>query len=366
MSAANTLSGCLALVLMCATSLSGQEPGPADQAVTRLVDDAERGAFVVSVGPMEIPHAVGHQGGHTGIFPPVATVQIPRDAHLYGFDLEIVDGAGRRLSNRLLHHLNVIDPGHRELFLPISRRLLALGSETGAQVMPRLLFGLTVKAGQPLVISVMLHNPTDEHYASVELRLFLRYVPDRRPWPLFSVYPFHLDVGFPAGDKSFDLPPGESSRSYEASPAVAGRLIVVGGHLHELATSLKLEDVTVGKVIWEGQAIAGPDGTIGGVTIGRLYKRLGVKIRPDHTYRVSVSYDNPTGDTIAAGGMGVVAGVFMPAEDDDWPLADTKDPLYELDRQHFMREVSGTYSQLVGVKQEPAPPAKPAAHVHES
>jgi hypothetical protein len=349
--------------LLLTGTLAAQQPGPADAAVTRVVDDEERGAFVVSVGPMELPHGGDHHGEHAGIFPPVATVQIPRAAYLYGFDLEIVDGAGRRLPNRLLHHLNVIDPDRRELFLPIAQRLLALGSETSAESMPWLLFGLPVKAGQSMVISVMMHNPTEEHYRDVELRLTLKYVPHGRPWPLFSVYPYQLDVAFPAGDKSFDLPPGESSRWYDARPAIAGRLMVVGGHLHELATSLKLEDVTTGTVIWEGRPIAGPDGVVSGVTIGRLYRRLGVKIRPDHTYRVSVQYNNTTGDTIPAGGMGVVAGVFMPEDEAQWPSVDTADALYQVDRKHFMREVRGKYAELVGA---PRPPVtgKGAAHVH--
>ncbi|HWP37698.1 MAG TPA: hypothetical protein VNL18_09140 [Gemmatimonadales bacterium] len=358
----HVVSASAALLCAGAVAFPAQQPGPADGAVTRLIDDRERGAFVVAVGPMEIPHGGDHHGEHAGIFPPVATVTVPRDGYLYGFDLEIVDGTGRLLPNRLLHHLNVIDPEHRELFLPIARRMLALGSETGAQSMPRWLFGLPVKAGQPLVVSVMMHNPTNEHYTGVELRLILKYVPEGRPWPLFGVYPFQLDVAFPAGDKSFDLPPGESSKSYEASPAIPGRLMVVGGHLHELATSLMLEDVTQGSVIWEGRPIPGPDGALGGVTMGRLYRRLGVKIQPDHSYRVTVRYNNTTGDTIRAGGMGVVAGVFMPSDEDAWPRADKSDPLYELDRQHFMREVRGPYTELIAMK--PAESTKPAAHVH--
>jgi hypothetical protein len=333
-----------------ASGLVAQGSGPADGAATRLEDDVERGAFVITVGPMELPHA-GHGGaghaGHAGILPPVATVTVPRDAYLYGFDLEVVDATGRRLPQQLLHHLNVIDPRHRELFLPISQRMLALGTETGAQSMPWMLLGYPVSAGQPMVISVMMHNPTDEHYFNVELRLILKYVPGGRPWPFFSVYPFQLDVAFPAGDKGFDLPPGVSSKAYEASPSMEGRLMVVGGHLHPYSTSLKLEDVTEGRVIWEGRPIAGEDQTLGGVTMGRLYRRLGVKIHPRHVYRVSVTYHNPTPDTIPAGGMGVVAGVFMPSGDGPWPLADTADALYELDRKHFMREVRGRYEELV-------------------
>ena len=352
------------LLVASVAPLFGQEAGPADGATTRLEDDVERGAFVVAVGPMEIPHAGHHGPGHAGIYPPVATVTVPRDAYLYGFDLEIVDQSGQRLPNELLHHLNVIDPVHRELFLPIAQRMLALGTETGPHSMPRMLFGYPVRAGQPMVISVMMHNPTDRHYTGVELRLILKYVRGGRPWPFFSVYPFQLDVAFPAGDKGFDLPPGRSSRSYEARPSLEGRLMVVGGHLHPYSTSLKLEDVTGGEVIWEGRPIEGTEEGLGGVTVGRLYLRLGAKIRPDHTYRVTVTYHNPTPDTIPNGGMGVVGGVFMPSNDGAWPLADQTHELYQLDRRHFMREVRGRYGELVGVAAQPVA-AQPGGHVHE-
>jgi len=86
-----------------------------------------------------------------------------------------------------------------------------------------MLFGLPVKKGALMVASAMLHNPTDVDYEEAVTRLVLNYVPASRPWPFWEGAPFQLDVGFPVGDKSFTLPPGVSTRSYEASPAIAGR-----------------------------------------------------------------------------------------------------------------------------------------------
>lgn len=330
----------------------------------RLVDDEERGTFVLTIGPMDLPAGGDHHGMHGAVLPPVGTVTLPRNAYLYGFDFDVVDGEGRPVPSEVLHHLNLIDSDHRELFLPISQRILAIGRETGAQAMPRLLFGYPVQAGQRMVVSVMMHNPFPENYAGVQLRVYLRYVKDGRPWPLFGVYPFQLDVAFPAGDKSFDLPPGTFARSYEAKPAMAGRVMVVGGHLHPYATSLKFEDVTANEVIWEGRPIEGEDRSLEGVSLGRLYKRLGVKIFPDHTYRVTVTYENPTGDSIPEGGMGVIGGVFLPSGDGLWPVADTTDQLYVLDRKHYLREVQGRYEQIVALIGGREKAAAPAAHVH--
>jgi len=117
--------------------------------------------------------------------------------------------------------MNVMDPAERELFLPISRRILASGRD-GEIRFPWLLFGAPMRAGQRILANAMIHNPTMVSYRGVRVRLLLSYVPDHRPWPFFSVIPWQLDVGFPVGDKSFDLPPGRSERSYEGSPRSQG------------------------------------------------------------------------------------------------------------------------------------------------
>lgn len=306
--------------------------------------------LILTSQPVELPAMdMSHEGhgGHEGIFPPVGTITVPMHGYLRGFDYEVIDGEGQVLPRQIVHHFNIIDPDHRELFLPISQRLLAAGQETGAQTMPRLLFGVPVYAGQRLVLAVMLHNPTGETHHDVQLRVKLKYVKVGRPWPLFEVYPFQLDVAFPAGDKSFDLPPGESSQSWEGQPSMEGRIMVVGSHLHELATHITLEDVTDGETMWTGYPVTGEDGrSLDAVTIGHVYWKLGLKIDPAHRYRVTVFYNNPSADSIQAGGMGVVAGVFMPSNGGIWPRAQTSDPLYALDRQHYMREVRGSYDVI--------------------
>ncbi|HLB37012.1 MAG TPA: hypothetical protein VJL31_10610 [Gemmatimonadales bacterium] len=343
-----------------AVPLQGQGP------TIQLRDDEARNVFLVTVGPLEMPasHGADHES-HAGVFPPVTSVQVPRASYLYGFDYEVRDGAGRLLPRDLLHHVNIADPTHRELFLPIAHRVFAIGRETGAQSMPRMLLGHPLTEGQELLVSAMMHNPTHESYAGVTLTLLLKYVPASRPWPLFRVYTWQMDVAFPAGDKSFDLPPGPFSRSYEARPSVPGRLMVIAGHLHPYATSIRFEDVTAGKLIWEGKPIGRSAGELEGVTMGRLYRKLGVKIEPDHTYRVTVSYDNPTDRVIPDGGMGVVGGLFLPAGDVEWPAADPTDELYRLDLMHYRRELTGKYADLLAAfKGSTVDGESPVTHRH--
>ncbi|MGH7546431.1 MAG: hypothetical protein ACREKI_09640, partial [Gemmatimonadota bacterium] len=306
---------------------------PAEPRLEITVDSA-RHALVVSVGPLDLPAGISH---HALPQMPVLTGTIPVSVNLYGFRIDLVDGAGGPVPARVLHHVNLIDPDHRELFLPISRRLFAAGEETGDQTMPGWLLGVPLEEGQRLIVSTMFHNPTDAPYEDVVLRIALLYKPQESVWPILQVYPFQMDVMFPVGDKSFDLPPGRSQRSYEARPAVAGRILAMGGHMHDLGTALRFEDATTGEVLWETKPVTDEEGELLAIPVGQFWRRLGIPITPEHTYRVTVLYDNPTGDTIAQGAMGVVGGVFLPKDPKAWPKPDADDPLYTADLRHALR-----------------------------
>jgi hypothetical protein len=301
------------------------------------------GRTTITVGPkrdqlvLELP-AVDLPAG-TVVEPPASLGEFPLNGSIYGFHAELLDGHGRQLPLDLLHHMNVMEPNERELFLPISRRVLASGKETGEVRFPWLLFGARVHTGENVLANVMLHNPTAESYHGVRVRLVLDYVPEHRPWPLFSVLPWQLDVGFPVGDKSFDLPPGRSERSYEGSPAVPGKLVVIGAHMHEYGRTIELWDATAGRMLWHGEPIPAQSGDMRAVPVTKFWglKGIGERITPDHRYRVRVIYQNPTDQTIPAGGMGVIGGLFMPDRNAVWPATNPSDSLYQQDLRHFMR-----------------------------
>src|SRR5213083_2674339 len=226
----------------------GRHSGPpSDAAGARIFTDLGRGALVIDLAPLDLP---AHTPHHQLAQPPVATLEIQADGSIHGFRVGVVDSAGRELPDELSHHFNLIDPDHRELFLPISRRLLAAGRETGEQRLPWLLFGLPLERGSRVLASAMVENPTPVAYRGARVRLVLPYVPDGRPWPFFRVFPWQLDVAFPVGDKSFDLPRGRWSKSYEGSPAVAGTVVAIGGHVHDLAEAIEFADATTGEVIY--------------------------------------------------------------------------------------------------------------------
>jgi hypothetical protein len=328
------------LVSLLLFAVAGDGPRASDGAGARIFRDPAAGTLVIDLAPTDLPANTPH---HMIAQPPVATLEIPQTGSIYGFRVGVVDSAGRWLPDELIHHFNLIDPDHRELFLPISRRLLAAGKETGRIHLPWMLFGLPLKRGEHVVASAMIENLTATSYRGARVRLAMDFTPTGRPWPLFQTSPWQMDVAFPVGDKSFTLPPGRWSRSYEGQPAIAGKIIGLGGHMHDYGRVIEFADVTTGRVIYRAAPVADSAGHIESVPIAMLYgwTHLGVHIDPAHRYRIIVSYDNPTGRPIPDGGMGVVGGLFVPDEGHAWPAADPHDSLYQADYRHYMRLVGG-------------------------
>ena len=324
---------------------AGPGPGRSDAAGARVLVDAAKGEMFIDLAPVDLP---AHTSHHELTQPPVAILELPASGSVYAFRVEMVDSTARELPSILIHHFNLIDPDHRELFLPISRRMIAAGHETGAMRIPWLLFGFPVTRGERVLASAMLDNPTDSSYHQARVRLVLSYTPAGRPWPLFRAEPFQMDVAFPVGDKSFDLSPGRSSRAYEGNPAVPGVIVGIGGHVHRYARRLEFADATTGQIIYQATPRTDSTGEIVGVPIARLYRwsRLGVQIVPTHRYRVTVYYDNPTGQLIPDGGMGVVGGLFIPDRGSAWPATDPADSLYQRDLRHAMR-IGGSHDMMM-------------------
>jgi hypothetical protein len=307
--------------------------------------------IVIELAPTDLPgmqHAMTDMADmqgmtehhtHNPAFPPVMGVDLPFSGWMSGFRVELIDAAGDTVPSALLHHYNLIDPSDRELFLPISRRVLAAGSETGPVSVMRWLMGAPFTKGKRLVATAMLHNPTTTSYKGVRTRLIITYTGTGHWYPLLRAYPFQFDVAFPVGTKAFDLPPGRFEKFYEGSPAIPGKIIGIGGHAHDYAEELDLIDLTANDTIWHAVPIADSTGHVLGMPRKKFIglTGIGVHMEPDHRYRVSVVYNNPTGDTLPDGGMGVVGGLFRPDAGVSWPAADQTDTLYIQDLRHALR-----------------------------
>ena len=87
----------------------------------------DRDDLVVDVGPIDLPAHAEHDVVRQ---PPPLAAAVPVDGWLRGYVVEMVDGAGERVPQRVLHHLNVIGAEKRKLFSPIMLRIAAAGAET--------------------------------------------------------------------------------------------------------------------------------------------------------------------------------------------------------------------------------------------
>ena len=295
-------------------------------AEARAAHDPTSDELRLELEPLDLPALATH---HDVAQPPPQTFTFPADGWIRGYEIELVDDRGRAVARDVIHHVNLILPQRRELFSPIMLRLGAAGAETHPVRLPRLL-GYRVQGGDTLLVTAMLHNPTAEDYHNVRLRLRFNFTA-RRVLPVVSIFPFYVDVMPPAGVHAYDLPPGRSEQSWEGRPAVPGRILGVGGHLHKYAVVLRFEDTHTGKTIWEATPVVDERGNVVAMPRRMFLRSLGVVVRPERVYRLTAVYENPTGAIIPQGGMGALGGVFLPFRAARWPRVNADDPQYRID-----------------------------------
>ena len=89
--------------------------------------------------------------------------------------------------------------------------------------------------------------------------------------------------------------------------------------------------MTARRVIWDARPVANLEGDVVAMPTKHFVSGLGLPVRPDHLYRLTAFYNNPTGATIAAGGMGALGGILLPARGATWPSAARGDAEYQRD-----------------------------------
>ena len=314
---------------------AGDPVAPRLPAASPLIDvrvHAADRAFEIVLGPVSLPAGGPH------LRPQVQLAELPVAGWMHGFSWRMRDREGNPLPDRLLHHVNVIDPDNRELFSAVPRRILAAGRETKSELLPGVL-GYPLAPGTRVLVSAMFAPLPDASHDEAFLHVRLPYTPFEDPGFVepVDIYPFYLDVMGPVGEKEFPLPPGTHGMSWEGSPAVDGRILGIGGHLHDYGDWIRLEDVTADKVIWEtGPEVDGEGRTVG-VPTSRLWWRGGVRIRKDHVYRISVQYSNPLGHPAPDGAMGAIGGIII-AADEDWPAFSREHPDYVQDLRNTLEK----------------------------
>jgi hypothetical protein len=333
------------LAWMTTASLAASPPGHGcdgpDAPVKAVVESAEH-AVVITLGPCLVP-ALGkmdmpgmsdmammsHGPGHEDVR---VHFRWPADVWMRSFDLKLFDKDHKRLNQpTTMHHMELLDFDRRQVIYPMVERVFGLGEETGSAKVPKSV-GLPLDAGMDMALYVMWNNHTDQPIDGVTLQLTIDYSPRNLvPRPTI-VLPFKADVNIhPGAGDAFDLPPGGGSKAAVFTMEVSGRLLAVGGHLHDYGKELRLEDVATGKVLAQVNAERKPDGEVTGVSHG-LYGIVGPgpHLLAGRQYRLVAVYQGSPADSIR-GAMGLMGGIIAPDDYRKWPRLDRTNPDYLID-----------------------------------
>jgi hypothetical protein len=275
--------------------------------------------ITVRVGPISLPAHTGHMKMPQ---PPDLEWQIPIDGWLLGYTPKLVDAHGIAVPGTVLHHVAFWNE-ERPDFLCQNKEehIFGAGSEmTNWAPVPG--YGYRVKMGDKIRVETMVHNPTAVAYDQVYLEVAIPYVYAKDASSASdaprSFYPAWMDVKS-CGNSGYDLPPGKSEMRGIVTVKYDGILLGVGGHMHDYARQIVLEDLTRKETVVTLDAKVDGYGHLESIPVKTFYQQGGYKFASGDQLRISATYDNPTGGLLREGAMGIVVGYFVPA--DDSPVA---------------------------------------------
>lgn len=273
---------------------------------------ADASRLTVRLGPLRLPAGADH---HAVPQPPARFLEVPLDGWLVAYEPRLVDGRGAPLPGRLLHHVGFWNTARSDLLCPNKEEhVFGAGGEMNEWVrLPG--FGYPVSAGDRIRVTGMFHNPTDREYTGVHLEVEVAYrEADAGSEPLQDVYPVWFDVQ-ECGPSGYDLEPGRNVTRGTIEVPVPGRLLGVGGHLHDYGKELVLERMGGPERPTELARLA-PErdeaGRILSMPVVPFLLRGGVRLEAGDRIRASARYENPTGTRLPDGAMGIVVGYFLP------------------------------------------------------
>jgi hypothetical protein len=313
------MRGCVVVLLLaCVASALAQHEHRAMAAMQtssaarlEVHDDAAVQTLTVRVGPLNLPASSDHTAVAQA---PTVFLDIPFSGWITAYHPRLVDGAGQPEPGRLLHHVAFYNTARPDFLCPDKQEHIfgAGGEMNDWPALPG--FGYRVHKGDRIRISTMFHNPTETSYPRIWLEVKLDYRTASQSEPLKNVYPAWFDVE-ECGDSAYNLGPGRTLKMGQFKLGFSGRLLAVGGHMHDYARQLDLFNLTRGEDLTALKAQLDSAGRIQSMPIVRFTDRGGYKLEKGDLLRVSAIYDNPLGKSIPEGAMGIVVGYFLPDND---------------------------------------------------
>jgi hypothetical protein len=281
-----------------------------------LKDDPVSQEMTVRVGPVDLP---AHSDHMAVAQPRDQFLAVPLDGWLIAYHLRLTDTQGHLLPNNLLHHVAFWNTGRPD-FLCTNKEEHIFGAGGEMNDWPALPgYGYRVKKGDRIRISTMFANLTATNYSAAFLEVQMEYrVASTSSPQLQDVYPAWFDV-MQCGDSGYTLAPGLSMRTGRFRMRYAGKLLGVGGHLHDYGEWLTLKDTTSNETIATLASNSDVAGHIFSMPIESFASRGGFPLKLGDMIEVTDAYHNSSGKEIPDGAMGIVVGYFLP--DDPSALA---------------------------------------------
>ncbi|HEY2668022.1 MAG TPA: hypothetical protein VGK51_14405 [Actinomycetota bacterium] len=223
-------------------------------------------------------------------------------------DMVFADGRSANLdSGMMLHHLVLIQPGLPDTTCPASTLLGALGQRffaSGNERTPGVLppgFGYHLGSGPLLAVFDIMNMSSSPQL--VWLVATVSWLPDTTPG-IKPVTPVWLDENN-CSNSTYAIPAGPTSRAWTWTSTVTGRVVTVGGHVHDGGIETMLTDQTSGQRICTSHAGYGTKpaymGSIESMTTCS-HDRLGT-VRAGDVLALDTSYNSPIPKTDVMGIM---------------------------------------------------------------
>ena len=297
-----------------AGDVAGMQMNKARNVRLTAANDESQHVLTFRLGPLRLPADAGMNVAQA----PDLYWTVPFDGWFTAYHPRLEDASGNTLPPRLLHHVAIYDTDHQNLLCSQEpEHIFGAGGEMADWPgIPGL--GYRVRKGDRIKVSTMFHNDEAASFPETYLEVKINYQPlDSSEAPLLGVRPVWFDVK-ECGSSAYDLKPGRNVTTGKFTLGSSGRLVGVGGHLHDYGRELILEDDTTRRKIADLKARLDAEGRLISVPIVRFTENGGFALAKGDSISVTAFYDNPTGRFLPQSAMGIIVGYFLPYGDGDY------------------------------------------------
>jgi hypothetical protein len=279
-------------------------------------NDAAAHTLTVTLGPVSLPAHTSHEQADQ-MAPRM--LEIPFDGWITAYHPSLVAPDGKPIPGRLLHHVAFWNTNRADFLCPNKdEHIFGAGGEMNDwPTLPG--FGYRVHKGDKIRITTMFHNPTDTDYRRTLLRVEMEYA--SADANLKSVYPAWFDAK-QCGESDFPLNANGTVQSGSFNLNYSGKLLGVGGHMHDYGKQLMLSVRTPSAAANQQPDVIASllskldnDGHIVSMPVVTFYQGGGYPLVKGETVAVVGTYGEPR--TPNADGMAIVVGYFLPDNDAD-------------------------------------------------